>query len=114
MRILIAVVNSPHTQVGAAALLIASKYEDVEAVSPDDLASSCSGAYTLEQLLAMETLVLQKLDFRLGAPTAHTFAGCLLEAVASDCAKDKVIRGLRVWKESSLPKSMCFCSSSSA
>jgi len=59
--------------VGSTAFLIAAKVEEVHPPDVANLVCICDGAYTAEQLLAMECTILQKLDFRVDGPTVEHF-----------------------------------------
>nr|CAI5847765.1 unnamed protein product [Callosobruchus analis] len=59
--------------VGTAALLIASKYEEMYLPSLSDFEYLCDGAFTSKQILQMEIDILKRLDFNLGYPPAIQF-----------------------------------------
>ena len=86
---------------GLGCLLVASKYEDTWPPRIADLIFIADKAYTREEIIAMECLVLEKLDFNLGCPMSlnflrryskvadsdaetHTLAKYLLEIVLLD------------------------------
>ena len=67
-------------QVGVTAMLIASKYEEIWAPEVRDFVYISDRAYTKEQILAMEKLILNTLKFDLTVPTASTFLHRYLKA----------------------------------
>lgn len=67
-------------QVGVTAMLIASKYEEIWAPEVRDFVYISDRAYTKEQILLMEKLILNKLKFDLTIPTTNTFLGRYLKA----------------------------------
>ncbi|KAK1279838.1 putative cyclin-B3-1 [Acorus gramineus] len=73
--------------VGLTALLLASKYEDFWHPKIKDLISISANAYTRDQMLAMEKLILRKLKFRLSSPTPYVFMLRFLKAAQSDNKK---------------------------
>ncbi|KAA3470923.1 Cyclin_N domain-containing protein/Cyclin_C domain-containing protein [Gossypium australe] len=70
--------------VGLTTLLLASKYEDFWHPRVKDLISISAEAYTSEQMLKMEKLVLKELKFRLNAPTPYVFMLRFIKAAQSD------------------------------
>lgn len=70
--------------VGLTALLLASKYEDFWHPKIDELISISVNAFTREQMLAMEKVVLTHLKYRLNMPTPYVFMLRLLKASQSD------------------------------
>ncbi|XP_053606375.1 G2/mitotic-specific cyclin-B3 [Plodia interpunctella] len=58
---------------GAAALFIASKFDERIPPLVDDFLYICDGAYTLSQLLKMEMNILKVVDFDLGIPLSYRF-----------------------------------------
>ncbi|KAE8668652.1 putative cyclin-B3-1 [Hibiscus syriacus] len=70
--------------VGLTALLLASKYEDFWHPRVKDLISVSAEAYTSEQMLKMEKLVLKSLKFRLNVPTPYVFMLRFIKAAQSD------------------------------
>ncbi|GMI94622.1 cyclin b3;1 [Hibiscus trionum] len=70
--------------VGLTTLLLASKYEDFWHPRVKDLISISAEAYTSEQMLKMEKLVLKSLKFRLNAPTPYVFMLRFIKAAQSD------------------------------
>jgi Cyclin, N-terminal domain/Cyclin, C-terminal domain len=63
---------------GAAALLIASKYEQIYPVRVADLARLSGRAYTGGDVIVMEAEVLVAIDFSVSNPTSHSFLGRFL------------------------------------
>jgi len=59
--------------VGVTAMFIASKYEEIYAPECRDFVYISDKAYTREQILAMEGLMLSKLNFQLTTPNALVF-----------------------------------------
>jgi cyclin A len=56
-----------------AAILLASKYEEIHAPMVCDLVFVSAQTYTREEILRMETIVLTALKFQLTVPTSHAF-----------------------------------------
>ena len=59
--------------VGVTAMFLASKYEEIYAPECRDFVYISDKAYTREQILAMEGLMLSKLNFQLTTPNALVF-----------------------------------------
>jgi len=59
--------------VGVVATLIASKYEEIYPLEINKLVYVCDNAYTRNEIMDMEIVVLSVLDFKLRVPTAVTF-----------------------------------------
>ena len=70
--------------VGMAAIFIASKFEDNWPPELRDLVYICDRAYSKDEILDMETKILTKLDYRVKAPTPHTFLSRYLKAAHCD------------------------------
>lgn len=68
--------------VGVTAMLIASKYEEIWAPEVRDFVYISDKAYTREQILAMEKLMLNTLKFNLTLPTPYNFQARFLKAAA--------------------------------
>ena len=66
--------------VGVTALWLAAKYEEIYPPELRDFVYICDNAYTRNQIEQMEALVLNRLEFRLAAPTAHPFARRFVKA----------------------------------
>jgi len=60
--------------IGATALLIAAKYEEIYAPEIDDFVMISDSAFDREQLLQMESLMLTTLEFNVTVPTSLRFA----------------------------------------
>ncbi|XP_022638249.1 putative cyclin-A3-1 isoform X2 [Vigna radiata var. radiata] len=58
---------------GVAAMLVASKYEEVKPPEVEDLCYITDNTYSKEEVLNMEADILTALKFELGAPTVGTF-----------------------------------------
>ncbi|CAJ1972742.1 unnamed protein product [Sphenostylis stenocarpa] len=58
---------------GVAAMLIASKYEDIKPPQVQDLCYITDHTYSKEEIVNMEGDILMALKFELGAPTVKTF-----------------------------------------
>lgn len=59
--------------VGAAALMLAAKYEEIYIPEIADFVYICDNAFTRKQLLQMELDITRKLDFRMGWPLSIYF-----------------------------------------
>eukprot|EP00250_Pteridium_aquilinum_P019470 c24445_g1_i2 orf=332-1717(-) len=70
--------------VGMTAMLIASKYEEIWAPEIQDLITISDNAYTRQQILDMEKVMLNVLRFNLCIPTPYMFLVRFLKAAASD------------------------------
>lgn len=70
--------------VGMAAIFIASKFEDNWPPELRDLVYICDRAYSKDEILDMETKILARLDYRVRAPTPHTFLSRYLKAAHCD------------------------------
>ena len=69
--------------IGVGALFIAAKYGERAAPDAADLAAVTDGAFAVDEVTAMEALLLRALRWELTVPTAVAFAGRLLAAVAA-------------------------------
>ena len=67
-----------------AALLIASKYEEIYAPAVRDLVHVSARAYTREEILRMETQILSTLKFEITQPTSHSFLQRFLRVIDAD------------------------------
>lgn len=68
--------NIPRSQlqlVGITCLLIAAKYEDIYAPEIKDIVHICDKTYKKEEILSMEVLVLNTLNFKITTPSALLF-----------------------------------------
>lgn len=70
--------------VGMTAMLVASKYEEIWAPEIQDLIVISDNAYTRQQILDMEKVMLNVLRFNLCIPTPYMFLVRFLKAAASD------------------------------
>ncbi len=75
--------------VGVTALMVAAKYEEIYPPEVRDYVYICDNAYTRQQILQMEPLLLNKLGFRLSACTPHTFLRRFCRAAAFGKGKDE-------------------------
>ncbi|WOG97715.1 hypothetical protein DCAR_0417056 [Daucus carota subsp. sativus] len=66
--------------VGVTAMLIASKYEEISAPAVEDLILISDRAFTRNEVLQMEILMVSKLQFHLSIPTVYVFVKRFLEA----------------------------------
>jgi len=77
--------------VGCTAMLIASKYEEIYAPEVRDFVYISDKAYTREQILKMEAIVLNTLQFNLTVPSALRFGQRYLKLVPSADQKFKML-----------------------
>ncbi|KAM3199731.1 G2/mitotic-specific cyclin-2 isoform X1 [Capsicum annuum] len=70
--------------VGVTALLLACKYEEVTVPVVEDLILISDNAYTRKEVLEMEKLMVNTLQFNLSVPTAYVFMNRFLKAAQSD------------------------------
>jgi cyclin B len=70
--------------VGVTALLLASKYEEIYPPEIRDLVYVTDRAYTKEQILEMESRILNTLSFRLSFPTIFPFLNRYLKAAGAN------------------------------
>ncbi|KAL1569783.1 G2/mitotic-specific cyclin-1 [Salvia divinorum] len=70
--------------VGLVALLLACKYEEVSVPVVDDLVFISDKAYTRKEVLEMERLMLNTLQFNMSVPTPYVFMRRFLKAAQSD------------------------------
>lgn len=73
--------------VGVTAMLIASKYEEIWAPEVRDYVYISDKAYTREQILSMEKIMLNTLGFKLTVPTPFPFLARFIKA--NDTHNDK-------------------------
>lgn len=71
-------------------MLIASKYEEIWAPEVKDFVYISDEAYTREQILNMEKVMLNTLSFNLTVPTPFNFLARFLKAAGA--AKDTLVR----------------------
>ena len=67
-------------QAGVASLVIANKYEEVYGPTLRDFESVTAGTYSCNEILKMERIILQTLDFGLTVPTTITFLNRYIKA----------------------------------
>ncbi|KAF5182482.1 G2/mitotic-specific cyclin-1 [Thalictrum thalictroides] len=77
--------------VGMSAMLIASKYEEIWAPEVNDFVTIADNAYSREQVLAMEKLILGKLEWSLTVPTSYVFLGRYIKAAVSDQKMENMV-----------------------
>ncbi|CAA3005532.1 G2 mitotic-specific cyclin-2-like [Olea europaea subsp. europaea] len=70
--------------VGLVAMLLACKYEEVSVPVLDDLVLISDKAYTRKEVLDMEKLMLNTLQYNLSVPTAYVFIRRFLKAAQFD------------------------------
>eukprot|EP00897_Mesotaenium_endlicherianum_P005340 jgi/Mesen1/4834/ME000243S04010 len=70
--------------VGVTAMLLASKYEEIWAPEVKDFVYISDNAYTKDQILAMEKLMLNTLKFNLTVPTPYVFTARFLKAAQTE------------------------------
>ncbi|KAJ3672315.1 hypothetical protein LUZ60_007036 [Juncus effusus] len=70
--------------VGVTALLLACKYEEVSVPVVEDLILICDRAYSRSEVLDMERLVVNTLQFNMSVPTPYVFMRRFLKAAGSD------------------------------
>ncbi|KAG8083065.1 hypothetical protein GUJ93_ZPchr0014g47684 [Zizania palustris] len=70
--------------VGVTAMLLACKYEEVSVPVVEDLVLISDRAYTKGQILEMENLILNTLQFNMSVPTPYIFMRRFLKAANSD------------------------------
>ncbi|CAA0836797.1 Cyclin-B2-3 [Striga hermonthica] len=70
--------------VGLVAMLLACKYEEVSVPVVDDLVFISDKAYSRQEVLEMERLMLNTLQFNMSVPTPYVFMRRFLKAAQSD------------------------------
>ena len=75
-------------QVGVTAMLVASKYEEIWAPEVRDFVYISDTADTREQILSMEKLMLNTLQFNLTLPTSYMFLARFLKAASAHSDKN--------------------------
>jgi len=73
---------------GITCMLVASKYEEIYAPQVDEFCYITDNTYTREDVLSMERIVLDSLNFDLTHPTTKTFLRRCLSAAESDVKVD--------------------------
>ena len=74
----------PTQLVGVTALMLAAKYEEIYPPEVRDYVYICDNAYTREQIVQMEQLILAKLNFRLTVPTQRSYLKRFCKAAQGD------------------------------
>jgi len=80
--------------VGCTAMLIAAKYEEIYAPEVRDFVYISDQAYTRDQILAMESIMLNTLGFYITAPTALRFGERLCRVAKVSSETENLIRYL--------------------
>ncbi|CAK8535735.1 unnamed protein product [Lathyrus sativus] len=75
---------------GITCMLIASKYEEINAPHVEDFCFITDNTYTKEQVLQMESLVLKSLAYQLFAPTTKTFLRRFLRAAQASYKRPSI------------------------
>jgi hypothetical protein len=70
--------------VGVVSLMLAAKYEEIYPPEVRDYVYICDNAYTREQIVKMEQMILQTLNFRLTVPTPRSFLKRFCKAAQGD------------------------------
>lgn len=70
---------------GGSAFLVAAKVEEIYPPEVATLVYLCDGAYTTDQFLDMECMILQKLDFCVDGPTVEHFLPQFIKVGLSGC-----------------------------
>ncbi|XP_055803341.1 G2/mitotic-specific cyclin-2-like [Solanum dulcamara] len=70
--------------VGLVAMLLACKYEEIHAPLVEDLVLISDKAYTRKEILEMERMMLNTLQFNMSVPTAYVFMQRYLKAAQCD------------------------------
>ncbi|KAM0055181.1 putative cyclin domain-containing protein [Helianthus debilis subsp. tardiflorus] len=76
--------------VGLVAMLLACKYEEVSVPVVDDLVFISDKAYSRSDILEMEKLMLNTLEFNISVPTPYVFLKRYLKAAQSDSKLDQM------------------------
>ncbi|KAK1410518.1 hypothetical protein QVD17_37055 [Tagetes erecta] len=76
--------------VGLVAMLLACKYEEVSVPIIDDLIFISDKAYSKKQILEMEKLMVNTLEFNMSLPTAYVFMKRFLKAAQSESKLDQI------------------------
>lgn len=79
--------------VGATAMYIASKFEEILPPELADFTYITDDTYTKTQIVRMERHILKILDFNLAAPTTQTFLLRYLRASEADLSPDQAVAG---------------------
>lgn len=70
--------------IGVTALLLSSKYEEIMCPDVNEFAQITAGAYTKDEILKTEKLMLGALDFNVTVATPYTFLKSYLKAARAD------------------------------
>lgn len=89
----ISVIRDKLQLVGASAMMIAGKMEEIYPPVPKEWAFLTSDSYTARQVIKMEQLIIKVLDFKLVSPTSYTFVRKFCE----DHKIDKVTTNLAMY-----------------
>ncbi|XP_059623327.1 G2/mitotic-specific cyclin-2-like [Cornus florida] len=79
-----AIIRKKLQLVGLVAMLLACKYEEVSVPVVDDFVFISDKAYTRKEILEMERLMLNTLQFNMSVPTPYVFMKRFLKAAQSD------------------------------
>ncbi|KAM3362892.1 Cyclin-B2-4 [Capsicum chinense] len=79
-----AVIRKKLQLVGLVAMLLACKYEEISAPLVEDLVLISDKAYTRKEILEMERVMLNTLQFNMSVPTAYVFMKRYLKAAQCD------------------------------
>ncbi|KAL3514863.1 hypothetical protein ACH5RR_027580 [Cinchona calisaya] len=81
---IVSVVRKKLQLVGVTAMLLACKYEEVSVPVVEDLILISDRAYSRKEVLEMESLMINTLQFNLSVPTPYVFMRRFLKAAQSD------------------------------
>lgn len=89
--------------VGASAMLIAGKMEEIYPPLPKEWSYLTSDSYTTRQVIKMEQLIIKVLDFKLVSPTSYTFVRKFCEdhkidTITTNLAMVRANDFLSLWK----------------
>ncbi|KAI7734678.1 hypothetical protein M8C21_009096 [Ambrosia artemisiifolia] len=76
--------------VGLVAMFLSCKYEEVVVPFVQDLTSYSANAYSRSEILKMEKLMLNKLEYDMSCPTAYVFLRRCLKAARSESKLDNL------------------------
>ena len=65
--------------VGVTAMFLASKYEDINCPEVSQFANITANAYTINEILRMEKIILRVLQYQLTVPTSNKFLNLILK-----------------------------------
>merc|ERR1711968_84993 len=69
---------------GVTALFLAAKYEEIFSPETRDMVFITDSAYTRDEILRMESTILQVLDFQLTVPTPYVFLNRFLKVSSAN------------------------------